>query len=146
MYVGATVAERLDLSGFNPRLGHFGFSHVEIVPNDAVGRRVFSGISRFPPRCSILTSITLIGCKDLDAKSRPNLYTPLHSMTLTIPVARLYLALHAKSKKQIILPQLWLFVRSEWSLVGVVPTRSPSSSRQPNKLAISFFGSQRGIC
>ncbi|KAJ8898545.1 hypothetical protein PR048_003905 [Dryococelus australis] len=35
-------------SGFNPRPGHSGFSHVEIVPDDAVGKRVFSGISRLP--------------------------------------------------------------------------------------------------
>ncbi|KAJ8876730.1 hypothetical protein PR048_021177 [Dryococelus australis] len=46
-----------------------GFSHVRIVPDDATGRRVFSGISRFPAvsfrRCSILTSITLIGSQDL---------------------------------------------------------------------------------
>ncbi|KAJ8880397.1 hypothetical protein PR048_016866 [Dryococelus australis] len=33
--------------GFNPRPGHSGFSHVGIVPNDAVDRLVFSGISRF---------------------------------------------------------------------------------------------------
>ncbi|KAJ8879162.1 hypothetical protein PR048_019768 [Dryococelus australis] len=30
------------------RPGHSGFSHVGIVPDDAVGLRVFSGISRFP--------------------------------------------------------------------------------------------------
>ncbi|KAJ8890162.1 hypothetical protein PR048_009669 [Dryococelus australis] len=39
-----------------------GFSHVGIMPDDAAGRRVFSGISRFPApslRChTILTSIT----------------------------------------------------------------------------------------
>ncbi|KAJ8890308.1 hypothetical protein PR048_009816 [Dryococelus australis] len=53
---------------FNPRLGHSGFSHVGIVPDD-VGRRVFSGISRFPrPRN---------GSQDLYVKSRPNLSTPL---------------------------------------------------------------------
>ncbi|KAJ8874138.1 hypothetical protein PR048_024980 [Dryococelus australis] len=54
----ATAAERLARSpltkvirrrsGFNPRPGHSGFPHVEIVPDDAVGRRVFSVISRFP--------------------------------------------------------------------------------------------------
>ncbi|KAJ8870261.1 hypothetical protein PR048_029282 [Dryococelus australis] len=42
--------------------------------------RVFSGISRFPHAlslrcCSILTTITLIGSKDLDVKSRPNFFT-----------------------------------------------------------------------
>ncbi|KAJ8867780.1 hypothetical protein PR048_031583 [Dryococelus australis] len=51
---GATVAERLAhshppmRSGFNPRPGHSGFSHVGIVPGDAVGQLVFSGFSRFP--------------------------------------------------------------------------------------------------
>ncbi|KAJ8872515.1 hypothetical protein PR048_026121 [Dryococelus australis] len=34
-------------SEFNPRPGHSGFSQVGIVPGDAVGRRVFSVISRF---------------------------------------------------------------------------------------------------
>ncbi|KAJ8896124.1 hypothetical protein PR048_001466 [Dryococelus australis] len=34
--------------GFNPRPDHYGFSHVGIVPDDAAGRRVFSGIFRFP--------------------------------------------------------------------------------------------------
>ncbi|KAJ8881157.1 hypothetical protein PR048_017630 [Dryococelus australis] len=34
--------------GFNPRPSDSGFSHVGIVPNDAVGQRVFSVISRFP--------------------------------------------------------------------------------------------------
>ncbi|KAJ8872513.1 hypothetical protein PR048_026119 [Dryococelus australis] len=52
-----------------------GFSHAGIVPDDAVGRRVFSGISRFPRlfhlrrRC-ILTSITLIGSQGLSVTSR----------------------------------------------------------------------------
>ncbi|KAJ8893722.1 hypothetical protein PR048_006322 [Dryococelus australis] len=46
-----------------------GFSQVGIVPNDAVGQRVFSGISRFPAptlrRRSIFTSLTLLGSQDL---------------------------------------------------------------------------------
>ncbi|KAJ8875891.1 hypothetical protein PR048_023798 [Dryococelus australis] len=45
-----------------------GLSQVGIVPDDSVGRRVFSGISRSPPpfrRLSIFTSITLIGSQDL---------------------------------------------------------------------------------
>ncbi|KAJ8892035.1 hypothetical protein PR048_004601 [Dryococelus australis] len=41
-----------------------GLSHVGIVPNDATGGRVFSGISRFPTQ-------------DLDVKSRSNLFTSL---------------------------------------------------------------------
>ncbi|KAJ8890374.1 hypothetical protein PR048_009882 [Dryococelus australis] len=56
-----------------------GFSHVGIVPDDAVGWWVFSGISRFPRpffrHCSILTSITLIGSQDLAVMSCPNLFT-----------------------------------------------------------------------
>ncbi|KAJ8878612.1 hypothetical protein PR048_019193 [Dryococelus australis] len=59
--------------------GDPGFSHVGIILDEDVGRRIFSGISRFPrhfiPRCSILTSITLIGSQDLDVESRPNLFT-----------------------------------------------------------------------
>ncbi|KAJ8898378.1 hypothetical protein PR048_003738 [Dryococelus australis] len=62
--------------GFNPRPGHSGFSHVGMVPDDTVGRRVFSGISRFPlPFHSGAAPITLIGYQDLDVKSRPNLFT-----------------------------------------------------------------------
>ncbi|KAJ8867267.1 hypothetical protein PR048_031066 [Dryococelus australis] len=77
---GIAVSERLACSppplrsGFNPRLVSPGFSHVGIVPDDAAGRRVFSGISRFPlplysgaapysPRC-----FTLIGSQDLDVR------------------------------------------------------------------------------
>ncbi|KAJ8876015.1 hypothetical protein PR048_023923 [Dryococelus australis] len=51
-----------------------GFSQAGIVPDDAVGQRVFSAISRF--LCpSIFISITLIGSQDLAVKSRPNLFT-----------------------------------------------------------------------
>ncbi|KAJ8877957.1 hypothetical protein PR048_022420 [Dryococelus australis] len=46
-------------SGFDPRPGHSGSSHVGIVPDDAVGRRVFSEISRFPALLHVqLTSPT----------------------------------------------------------------------------------------
>ncbi|KAJ8890477.1 hypothetical protein PR048_009986 [Dryococelus australis] len=47
---GYSVPARLPpkRTGFNPRLGYSGFSHVGIVTDDAAGRRVFSGISRFP--------------------------------------------------------------------------------------------------
>ncbi|KAJ8883336.1 hypothetical protein PR048_015179 [Dryococelus australis] len=46
------LASRLDKSGSIPCGDAPGFSHVEIVLDDAAGRRVFSGISRFP-RCCI---------------------------------------------------------------------------------------------
>ncbi|KAJ8867326.1 hypothetical protein PR048_031127 [Dryococelus australis] len=46
---GATVAERLARSPPTKANRVTGFSQVGIVPDDAVGRRVFSGISRFPP-------------------------------------------------------------------------------------------------
>ncbi|KAJ8889275.1 hypothetical protein PR048_008773 [Dryococelus australis] len=56
-----------------------GFSQVGIVSDDAVGRRVFSGISRFPApsfrRRSIITLNTLTGSRDLAVKSRPNLFS-----------------------------------------------------------------------
>ncbi|KAJ8870410.1 hypothetical protein PR048_029432 [Dryococelus australis] len=38
-------------TGFKPRPVHSGFSQVGIVTDDAAGRRVFSGISRFPCSC-----------------------------------------------------------------------------------------------
>ncbi|KAJ8875415.1 hypothetical protein PR048_023310 [Dryococelus australis] len=56
-------------SGENPLT--FGFSHVEIVLDDGVSRRIFPGISHFPRalsfrRCSISSRFTLIGSQDLD--------------------------------------------------------------------------------
>ncbi|KAJ8867352.1 hypothetical protein PR048_031153 [Dryococelus australis] len=73
MFDGATVAERLACSPptkTNP--GRVtGFSQVGIVPDDAVGRQVFSGISRFPrpfipaPLHIHFYPITLIGSQDL---------------------------------------------------------------------------------
>ncbi|KAJ8873479.1 hypothetical protein PR048_024297 [Dryococelus australis] len=57
-----------------------GFPHVGIVPDDAAGQWVFSGISRFLPAlsfrwCSIPLRFFLIGTQNLDVKSRPNLFT-----------------------------------------------------------------------
>ncbi|KAJ8865858.1 hypothetical protein PR048_033381 [Dryococelus australis] len=70
-----TKANRVSIPGWVTE-----FSQVGIVPEDAVGRRVFSGISRLPPppsfrRHSIFTSITLIISQDLAVNSRPNLFT-----------------------------------------------------------------------
>ncbi|KAJ8893630.1 hypothetical protein PR048_006230 [Dryococelus australis] len=51
-------------------------SHVGIIPDDAAGRRVFSGISHFPRPCIPVpysTRFTLIGSQDLDVESRPHL-------------------------------------------------------------------------
>ncbi|KAJ8897649.1 hypothetical protein PR048_002998, partial [Dryococelus australis] len=52
-----------------------GFSHVVIVPDDAFGRRVFSGISRSPAllfrRYSILTPVTLIGSQMFVVQTTP---------------------------------------------------------------------------
>ncbi|KAJ8870905.1 hypothetical protein PR048_027206 [Dryococelus australis] len=61
------------------------FSRVGIVPDDAIGRQAFSGISRFPRPFipAPLTSITLIGSQDLTVKSRPNLFIHL---LLIIPI------------------------------------------------------------
>ncbi|KAJ8897820.1 hypothetical protein PR048_003173 [Dryococelus australis] len=42
-----------------------GFSHVGIVPDDAAGRQVLYGVSRFPRPFTILTSNTLIGPQGL---------------------------------------------------------------------------------
>ncbi|KAJ8870524.1 hypothetical protein PR048_029547 [Dryococelus australis] len=73
---GATVAERLACSPPTTAIrvqSPARFSHVGIVPVDAVGRRVFSGSPVSPA-----PSITRIGSQDHD-KSRPNLFT--HSLT-----------------------------------------------------------------
>ncbi|KAJ8889566.1 hypothetical protein PR048_009065 [Dryococelus australis] len=55
-----------------------GISQVGIVPDDAVGRRVFSGISCFPrpliPAPLHIHSITFIGSQDLTFKSCPILF------------------------------------------------------------------------
>ncbi|KAJ8895955.1 hypothetical protein PR048_001296 [Dryococelus australis] len=49
------------------------------IPDNATGRRVFSGISRFPYPCIqalLHTHFSLIGSQDLDVKGRPNISTP----------------------------------------------------------------------
>ncbi|KAJ8888268.1 hypothetical protein PR048_007755 [Dryococelus australis] len=66
-----------------------GFSQVGIVPDDAVGRRVSSGMSRFPPFLysgtkSYSSGFNLIGSRDIDVKRRPILLTPLHSLPLEL--------------------------------------------------------------
>ncbi|KAJ8888741.1 hypothetical protein PR048_008233 [Dryococelus australis] len=59
-----------------------GFSHVQIVPDDAAGRRIFSGTSRFPRPCipvllhTHFTSPSSVS-QDLDAKGHPNLSSSL---------------------------------------------------------------------
>ncbi|KAJ8875386.1 hypothetical protein PR048_023281 [Dryococelus australis] len=58
-------------SGFNPRPGHSGFSHLGIVLD---GQQVFSGISRLPRPFTLALlhiSITLLGSQDYAVKSRP---------------------------------------------------------------------------
>ncbi|KAJ8874899.1 hypothetical protein PR048_022789 [Dryococelus australis] len=89
--LGATVTERLarspptNVNRVQSPAGSPGLSQVGIVPDDAVGRRVFSGISRFPApsfrRRSIIISITLIGSQDLTIQSPPNLFISLHFNT-----------------------------------------------------------------
>ncbi|KAJ8877485.1 hypothetical protein PR048_021940 [Dryococelus australis] len=57
-------------SELNPRPGHSGFSQMRIVPDDAVGRRVFSGIFRVPrPLSPALLHTYLSHPQDLDIKS-----------------------------------------------------------------------------
>ncbi|KAJ8894322.1 hypothetical protein PR048_006942 [Dryococelus australis] len=63
-----------------------GFSHVEVAPDDAAGRRVYSGISRSPPPFHSGVALfsphfTLIGYQDLDDNSHPNFSTPLKTTT-----------------------------------------------------------------
>ncbi|KAJ8888927.1 hypothetical protein PR048_008421 [Dryococelus australis] len=69
------LASKLSESGSIP-----GFSHVGIVPDDATGRRVFSGISPPPTFHSSTASYSphfaLIGSQNLDVKNRLNLSTP----------------------------------------------------------------------
>ncbi|KAJ8889784.1 hypothetical protein PR048_009287 [Dryococelus australis] len=61
---------------------------VGIVPNDAVCRRDFSGVSRFPHLHSgaalFSTPFTIIGSSDLDVRSRPNLSTTQTYLTLVV--------------------------------------------------------------
>ncbi|KAJ8870279.1 hypothetical protein PR048_029300 [Dryococelus australis] len=79
-------------SGFNPLPGHSGSSHVGIVLDDAVGRRVFSEMSRFPrPFIPALLDprLTLIGSQDLDVKSCPNLFTHVHTWFTLVSVSEI---------------------------------------------------------
>ncbi|KAJ8887380.1 hypothetical protein PR048_013595 [Dryococelus australis] len=50
--------------------------HLELWNMVQLDSRIYRALSF--QRCSILTSITLIGCQDLDVKSCPNLFTSLH--------------------------------------------------------------------
>ncbi|KAJ8897407.1 hypothetical protein PR048_002753 [Dryococelus australis] len=70
--IGAAEAERLACSP--PTKAN---RQVGIVPDDAVGRRVFSGISRF--HRPFIPAPLHIDSQDLAVKSRPNLFT--HSLT-----------------------------------------------------------------
>ncbi|KAJ8894623.1 hypothetical protein PR048_007287, partial [Dryococelus australis] len=62
------------------------FSQVGIVPDNATGRRVFSGISHLPRLCipEMLPSsphFALVGSKDLYVKRHPNIFTTLAHVT-----------------------------------------------------------------
>ncbi|KAJ8870468.1 hypothetical protein PR048_029490 [Dryococelus australis] len=83
-FSGATVAERLACSP--PRVQSPAGSLRIFACGNRAGRcrcsAGFLGVLPSPPaisfrRCSILTSITLIGCQDLHVKSRQNLYSHL---------------------------------------------------------------------
>ncbi|KAJ8893450.1 hypothetical protein PR048_006048 [Dryococelus australis] len=88
--VGAAVAKRLTCMPASHQ-GEPGsipgrvteFPNVGVVPDDTVGRRVFSGISHFShpfiPPLLLTHRNTLIGSQVLVVKSRPNLFT--HSFT-----------------------------------------------------------------
>ncbi|KAJ8898075.1 hypothetical protein PR048_003435 [Dryococelus australis] len=71
-----------DKFGWFYQVSETSYSHcMGIAPDDATGRRVFSGISRFPHHfipTPLHISITLIGSQDLAVKSRPNLFTSLY--------------------------------------------------------------------
>ncbi|KAJ8897071.1 hypothetical protein PR048_002417 [Dryococelus australis] len=79
---------------FEPRRGRLGPSHVGIVMYDAVGQRVFSGISRLPLpfQCGAAqhsSRFTLIGSQDLVVKSRPDIFTHSpHSLDLARQITR----------------------------------------------------------
>ncbi|KAJ8870635.1 hypothetical protein PR048_029658 [Dryococelus australis] len=69
--------------GFAPE-----FSHIVIVPDDAAGRRVFLGISRFPRSCiSALLHTHLAPAPSADVKDRPN-FEQLLWAALNIEVLR----------------------------------------------------------
>ncbi|KAJ8879644.1 hypothetical protein PR048_020252 [Dryococelus australis] len=81
------LASHQDEPGSIPGWVNPGFSHVGIVPGDAVGQRVFLDISGIPhPFIPALlhTSITLIDSQDPTVKSRPNLFTHSKSKPLVV--------------------------------------------------------------
>ncbi|KAJ8870107.1 hypothetical protein PR048_029119 [Dryococelus australis] len=73
------LASHLGEPGSIPNRVTPGFLHVGIVPDDAAGRLVLSGISRFLrpfiPALLHITSITLIGSQEPAVKSLRNLFT-----------------------------------------------------------------------
>ncbi|KAJ8888932.1 hypothetical protein PR048_008426 [Dryococelus australis] len=66
-----------------------GFSQVGIVPDDAAFRRVFSGISFFPPPfysgATPYSPLFTLESQDLDVKSRPNLFNHLRFTKNSVP-------------------------------------------------------------
>ncbi|KAJ8894987.1 hypothetical protein PR048_000295 [Dryococelus australis] len=133
-------------SGFNPRPGHSTFSHVGIVLDDAVGRRIFSGISHFPPalslrHCSVLNSITLIGSQDPAVKSRPDIFTSLH-YTTSPPSIRVFNHCHPEFNPLSARPGPGLIPLIPWALTiysahccalhtEFSPKRKPNTSGTP---------------
>ncbi|KAJ8872380.1 hypothetical protein PR048_025984 [Dryococelus australis] len=80
---GAIILLASHRSGFNPQPGHSGFSHVGIVPDDAIDRRVFSGISHLPRPFILAPLHTHLNhpLNTPDVKSCPNFFK--HSPYLT---------------------------------------------------------------
>ncbi|KAJ8888341.1 hypothetical protein PR048_007828 [Dryococelus australis] len=80
-YASSRTSKPISVASYSVNLRpiHSEFSQVGIVPDDAADRRVFLGISRFPPPFhsgTLHTHFTLIGSPDLTVKNRPNLFTP----------------------------------------------------------------------
>ncbi|KAJ8891608.1 hypothetical protein PR048_004136 [Dryococelus australis] len=117
-----------------------GFPHIGIVPDDAVGRWVFSGISRFPRPCIpvLLYSsprFTLIGSQYLDVKSCPNISTHSHLYTTLKTAAGVHggsavspLTAHQGDPGSI----------PSWDLCPTMPLNSGFSWGTPVSPAVSF--------
>ncbi|KAJ8867871.1 hypothetical protein PR048_031676 [Dryococelus australis] len=93
-------------SGFNLRPGHSGFSHVGIVLDDAVARRVFSGIFRFPSPSGAAPYSPQSPSLDI---SRPRYYESSKSLHFTSEIS-----LVQPARLVYLIFCLWVTLRLDW--------------------------------
>ncbi|KAJ8878083.1 hypothetical protein PR048_022547 [Dryococelus australis] len=99
---GAAVAERLACSTptrANRVQSPAGFSQVGIVPDDAAGRRVFSGISRLPHTCILAHSRSISYSSALKTSLRIQVCNPTHKSGFTMSSHAIHAGLPPRTRE-----------------------------------------------